>query len=298
VTALRIFAIGVSGVLGAQLVPMLLDGGHDVTAMSPGRRLDALPPGVARVRASLLDEAGEQRLAGALAAHDAVLNVATAMPRDVRAPGAWELNTRVRVKGTRRLARAARSARIGRLIQMSITMAYPDGGDAWLDESTPFDRDPSRAAIVEPVSALEAAIRELPRDEPSWTILRGARFVGPGTIQDVHRRQLRERQLAVAGDERAFVSMVDVRDFARAVVAALESGAAPQTVLNISDEPVRRGPYLDRLARIEGLDRPPRAPECAPDLPAQRVDSRRARSMLAWTPRYGIWPRSCDVTIS
>lgn len=286
---MRIFAIGATGVLGAELVPLLLRGGHELTVMAPGRRFAALPAEVARVSASLVDAHGERRLSQALRGHEAVLNIATAMPRDVTSPDAWERNTRVRVDGTRRLTRAATSTGIARLVQMSITMAYPDGGDVWLDESTPLDADPCRAPLVAPVAALEAATRALPAQGPRWTILRAARFAGPGTIQDDHRRRLRAGTLAVGGDERSFVSMVHVGDFARAVVAALEAGLGSQT-LNVSDEPVRLGAYLDRLASIDGLPAPPRAREGQPDLPSQRVDSSEARRLLGWAPRCGIWP--------
>jgi len=287
---MRVLAIGATGVLGRELVPLLLRRGHELTVMAPGRRLDDLPAPVEPWRASLLDEGIEQRLERTLGACETVLNLATAIPRDPRLPGAWEVNTRLRAEGTRRLARAAAAAGVGRLVQMSITMAYPDGGDDWLDESTPLDDDPRRSALVAPVSALERAIRALPSTATRWTILRAARFTGPGTIQDDHRRLLAQRRLAVAGDPCSFVSMVAVADVARAVVAAAESSAVAGTVLNISDEPVRHGAYLDRLAQIDGVHLPPRAPTDTQELPSQRVDSSLARRLLHWKPIIGIWP--------
>ncbi len=286
---MRVFAVGATGVVGRELVPLLLRCGHEVTVMSPGGRLDTLPDGVRRVRASLLDEGVEPCLAQALSSMDALVNTATAMPRDLAAPGTWEENGRVRREGTRRLVRAARSAGVARFVQMSITMSYCDGGDSWLDESTPFDTSPERNVLVEPVVALEAAVGELPTSEVAWTILRGARFTGPGTIQDLQRGQLRLGTLAVPGDGRSFVSMVHVGDFADVVVAAVERTPAG-AVLNVSDEPVRDGDYLDRLARIDGVPAPPRAPDRPPDLPSQRVDSGVTRRLLGWRPQRGIWP--------
>lgn len=287
---MRVLVIGATGVLGRDLVPLLLARGHELTIMAPGRRLNALPAQVRRWRASLLDGGVQQRLPCVLGTHDAVVNVATAIPRDPREAGSWELNTRLRVEGTRRLVDAAVAAGLGRLVQMSITMTYPDGGEGWLDESTPLDRDPRRAPLVVPVVAMEDAIRELPADGPRWTILRAARFAGPGTIQDEHRRLLAVGRIAVVGDPAGFVSMVAAQDFARAVVAATESEDCTGSVLNVADAPVRRDAYLDGLARIDAVQVPPRAPEQDPELPSQRVDSSRVRRLLGWRPVAGIWP--------
>lgn len=283
-------AIGATGVLGRDLVPLLLARGHELTVMAPGRRLDALPTEVRGWRASLLDDGVQQRLPSVLGTQDAVVNVATAIPRDPRKAGSWELNTRLRVEGTRRLVDAAVAAGLGRLVQMSITMAYPDGGESWLDESAPLDRDPRRAPLVAPVVAMEDAIRGLPADGPRWTILRAARFVGPDTVQDEHRRLLAVGRIAVAGDPAGFVSMVATQDFARAVADATESEDCAGSVLNVADAPVRRDAYLDGLARIDALEPPRRAPEQDPELPSQRVDSSRMRRLLGWRPVAGIWP--------
>jgi 2-alkyl-3-oxoalkanoate reductase len=287
---MRILAVGATGVAGREIVPRLLRRGHDLVAMAPDDRPDPLPSGVERIRAGLLDPDAGRLLRAVLADCDAVVNTATAMPRDPTAAGAWDENTRVRIEGTRRLVRAAEHAGVKRFVQMSITMGYRGGGDDWLDESAPFDPDPARAAIVAPVAALEAAVRGLLAGTVAWTILRAARFVGPGTIQDRQRQQLRDATLPVAGDGRAFVSMVHVADFADAVVAAVEQ-APFGAVLNVSDEPIRTGEYLDRLARIDGSPLPARAPQLAPDPPSQRVDSSAAHRLLCWRPGQGIWPR-------
>jgi nucleoside-diphosphate-sugar epimerase len=286
---MRIFAVGASGILGRQLVPMLLARGHRVTAMSPGDRVRRLPALVTAVRASLLDPDAPALLDGILPGHDAVLNLASAVPSDPAAPGAWDENTRLRRQGTGVLVDAVRRAAIPRLAQMSITMAYGDGGEEWLDESTPLDPDPGRGVLVAPVAAMEATVRRLPPDEVAWTVLRGGRFVGPGTVQDAQRAALRAGTLPVPGDGSTFVSMVHVRDYAAAVVAAVEVGLAGE-IFNVCAEPVRLGDYLDRLAELSGAPRPARAPWATPDLPSQRVRSDAVRQRLGWRPEHGLWP--------
>ncbi|WP_158990433.1 NAD-dependent epimerase/dehydratase family protein [Streptomyces sp. QHH-9511] len=281
----KVVLIGGTGVLGHALVPRLLDRGHAVTVLAPGPR--PAPAGADRVDASLLDIPGDE-LAGVLAGCDVLVNVATAVPADPAAPGAWELNTRLREEGTPRLVDAARASGVGHLVQMSITMVYPDGGDRLLDESTPLDTDPARAALVEPVRVMEQAVRRASGDGPSWTVLRGARFAGPGTVQDLQRRRLRGGTLPIAGDGSSWLSLVHVRDFAAAVAATVEI-RPPGMVLNIADEPVREGEYTERLARAVGAPPPPYDRSLVPELPSQRVSSAAAHRLLGWKPVTGIW---------
>lgn len=283
---MRIFAVGATGVLGKSLVPVLLARGHEVTVMAPDR-LEELPAQAIRVRAGLLDPG--LRLSELVSGHDAVANLATSMPRDPAAPGAWEQNTRIRSQGTARLIDAVHRAGVGRLVQMSITMAYADGGDFWLDEDAPFDPDPAREAVVRPVAEMEAAVRALPPGETAWCILRGARFAGPGTFQDVQRDRLAQGALRVPGDGRAFVSMVHVADFADAVARALEWTPAGR-VLNVADTPLPVAEYYTALAEANGYARPGQDPGAPHDLPSHRVDSRAARSVLGWKPERGVLP--------
>ncbi|MEV4949576.1 NAD(P)-dependent oxidoreductase [Streptomyces sp. NPDC053755] len=280
----RVVLIGGTGVLGHALVPRLLDRGHAVTVLSPGSR--PAPAGAERVVASLLDIPGGD-LADVLADADVLVNAATAVPADPSAPGAWEVNTRLREEGTRRLVEAARAARVRHLVQMSITMAYPDGGDRLLDESTPFDADPARGALVEPVRVMERTVRRESGDGPDWTVLRGARFAGPGTVQDVQRRRLLGGALPIAGDGSSWLSMVHVRDFAAAVAAAVEV-RPPGMVFNVADEPLREREYVERLARAVGAPPPAYARDLTPE-PSQRVSSAAAHRVLGWKPVAGIW---------
>lgn len=286
---MNVFVIGGSGVLGQQLVPMLLTAGHRVTVMSPGNRLHRLPAEVRRIRASLVDPGAAESLSGRLAGHDVVVNLASAVPADPSAPGGWELNTVLRRQGTKTLVQAVQASGVPRLVQMSITMAYADGGEEWLDESAPFDPDPARAGLVQPVTEMESTVTQLDPAKVGWTVLRGGRFVGPGTAQDAQRAALLAGRLTVAGSGQAFVSMVHVHDYALAVLAAVRAGAAG-LICNVCAEPVRSADYLDVFAELVGAVRPPRDPGARPDLPSQRVSSERAWRELGWRARSGVWP--------
>ncbi|MFD0207292.1 MULTISPECIES: NAD-dependent epimerase/dehydratase family protein [Saccharothrix] len=287
---MRVFAIGATGVLGRELVPMLLAQGHEVTVMSPGSRLDTLPGAVDRVRGSLLDPDAAELLAARVRGFDVVVNTATAIPRDFAARGAWAENTRVRVEGTKVIAEAVRAGGVPALVQMSVTMAYREGGDRWLSEAEPLDTSAARATIAAPVAAMEATVRALPVDQVAWTILRAARFVGPGTVQDQQREHLRAGTLKVPGGGREFVSMVHVADFAEAVVAAVERPSRG-VVLNVADEPVRNVAYLGCLAAFDDVPAPVVSlPSMRTDTVSHRVCSAAAKDALGWQPVRGIWP--------
>ncbi|RLK54998.1 NAD-dependent epimerase/dehydratase family protein [Actinokineospora cianjurensis] len=284
---MRVFAIGATGVLGGRLVPLLLEHGHDVVVMAPDDRLGLLPEGVRGVSGDLLDPGITEVLAGELTGVDVVVNAATAIPRDFSAPGAWERNTGLRRHGTVRVLEAVLTAGVPAVVQMSVTMAYADGGDDWLTEQAPFDTDPARGSIVDPVAAMERAVTEIGGDRIAWSILRGARFVGAGTTQDAIRARLREGTLHAHPDDR-YVSLVHVADFAAAVTAAIERRTSG-VVLNIADDPLLVADYLGRLAELDGAPEPGTSTDAAREV-SHRVSSAAARQLLDWQPRTGVWP--------
>jgi nucleoside-diphosphate-sugar epimerase len=285
-----VFVAGATGVLGRALLPRLVQGGYDVRGIARRARSASLPAGVELFEADLLGadplEAGD--LHDLVRGCDAVVHIATAIPADGTAPGAWDLTARLRTEGTRRLLEAALAGGVERYVQQSIVMAYRDGGGVWLDEQAPLDDSPERAATCGPVIEMEAIIREVDPQSLAWTILRGGSFVGPGTGQDVLIDELRRARAVVPGDGSSYFAAVDVTDMASGVVAALERAPGGST-FNIVDEPLRYGDYVDKLADLTGVARPRRAAEL-PQRPSHRCTNRAAGDALGWSPAAGIWP--------
>jgi nucleoside-diphosphate-sugar epimerase len=270
----KIAVIGASGILGRALIPLLAAEGHKVRPAS--RHLNGL---------DLLTS----DLAPLLAGCDAVVHAATAIPSNPSAPGAWDLNTSLRTTGTRRLLAAAQQAGVQRYVQQSITMAYQDGGDAWLDESTPFDPSSERASLVEPVRDMEAQVRA---SNLHWTILRGGQFAGPGTAQDAVVARLDAATLSIPCAGQHWISPIHPADMAAAVVAALTLAPSGST-FNITAEPIRYADYLDRLAALGGLPALARDPKSSAPCPAsQRCTARAAHQILNWRPTHSIWPQA------
>jgi nucleoside-diphosphate-sugar epimerase len=283
---MRVLVAGATGVLGRALVPQLLAAGHVVLGVARRASRVGLPAGLNPVHADLLAD-DLRGLVGGFDA-DAIVHIATAIPRDANAPGAWDPTARLRTVGTRRLLDAALACGVARYIQESIVMAYRGGGDAWLDEQAPLDDSPERAAVCRPVVEMEAMIRDVDPQQLAWTILRGGSFVGNGTRADSLVAGLRRGQVVVAGDGSNYVSPVNVTDMASSIVAALELAPAGST-FNIVDEPLRNADYLDALADLIGVARPERARNL-PLPPSWRCTNQAAQTILGWIPRGSIWP--------
>jgi len=279
-----LFLVGATGVLGRALMPRLVVRGHRVRAIARRRPVTRLPEGVEFIEADLLAVDLRRLVDGC----DAVIHIATAIPSDPSAPGAWDDNTRLRTSGTRRLLAAAIASGVSRYVQQSIVMAYRDGGDAWLDEQTPLDDSPARATVCGPVIEMETMIREVEPQALAWTILRGGSFVGEGTGQLALLQRLRDGAVVVAGDGSNYVSLVNVADMAAAVAVAVEA-APPGSTFNVVDDPLRYGDYVDALADLIGVSRPAREPKM-PLPPSLRCTNRAAQTVLGWMPRGRIWP--------
>jgi nucleoside-diphosphate-sugar epimerase len=214
--------------------------------------------------------------------------MATALRPGSPGLGTTNTNALLRIDGTRKLLEAALAAGVERYVQQSIVMSYPDGGDRWLDESTPLAPAGERAATTQPVAQMEAMVRAISLEDLSWCILRGGSFVGPDTFQDALIARLREGTQQVPGDGANWVSFVHVADYAEAVALALDRGT-PGLILNINDEPIRNGEYLDGLAARLGVPAPPRDRD-APTPRSYRCTNHAARAALGWQPTHGIWP--------
>ena len=295
---MQIAIFGATGVLGQALTPLLLQQGDTVRALvrSLQKARTVLPAAVDCVECDVLSPDEEQPLDKLLRDCQAVLHIATAIPRVAGAPGAWDMNTRLRTDGTRILLDAALAAGVECYLQQSIVMAYPDRGDEWITEDLPLDNSPKRAAINEPVIIMERLVREVSPRRLRWCILRGGTFVGRSTFQDEIIANLKASKQVVAGDGLNFFSPVHVSDMARACVAALQLAPAG-SIFNVVDEPLRQGEYLDRLAWLVGAPSP-RRDLAQPRPPSWRCSNVAARAILRWQPTHSIWPTTPTLPLS
>jgi nucleoside-diphosphate-sugar epimerase len=287
---MRIFIIGATGVLGRALLPRLQQAHHEIRTLvrsaEQARTLQAV--GIEATVGEILQAEAQQRLPEQVKGCEAVIHIATAIPANFSAPGAWETNTRLRTEGTRHLLDAALQVGAARYIQQSITLAYPDCGDAWLDEDQPFDTNPARAAICGPVIEMERMVRAVPPDHLQWSILRGGLFVGQTTGQEALLERLRAGEVEIPGKGQNFLSPIHVADMAEAIALTLER-ASGGSIYHIVDQPLRYGDYIMGLADRLHLSHPPYN-ALLPEAPSYRCSNQRAREQLGWQPQHSIWP--------
>jgi 2-alkyl-3-oxoalkanoate reductase len=286
---MRIFVTGATGVIGRRAVPLLLEQGHQVTAV--GRSVDRLRPlarlGAAPLQAERFDRAA---LARAMAGHDAVVNLATHIPTgSVRPflPGAWAANDRIRRDGSAALVDAAQDAGVERFVQESFAPIYADAGDRWIDETAP--RQPARYnRTVMDAEASAARFRGV------GIALRFAYFYGPGDAFTLQILQLaRKGWLPLPGRADGFFSMVHQGDAAAAVAAALR---APAGIYNVvEDQPLTRRQLADALGEIVGRGSPRLPPGWVARIGGSlvetlarslRISNRKLRDTTGWAPRY------------
>src|SRR5829696_7298072 len=139
----RVLVVGGTGAVGRHTIPALVREGHAVTALArtPSKAASLTAQGATPVVVSLFEPSA---LAAAFAGHDAVVNLATAIPPMTRflSATAWRNNDRVRSQGSAAVVDAALAAGVGRLVQESVSMLYRDQAASWIREDAPIDRYP------------------------------------------------------------------------------------------------------------------------------------------------------------
>lgn len=288
---MKVFVAGGTGVLGRRFVPALVARGDEVTVLvrSAAKEEAVRRAGARPVQVSLFDREG---LFGAVGGHDVVINVATSIPPLTRAArsSAWEMNDRIRSKGSRNLVDAALAADIGRFVQESVTFLYVDGGSAWLHEEHPV----RPTSITASALVAEDQVRRLAAQGAEAVILRFGALYGPDSHHTLAVLRLARLGLGVTpGPRTAYLSSVTTDDAAAAVLA-VATAAAPGTYNVVDDEPLTREEFDRVLARAVGRERLRSMPAWAMQLGgdklehvsrSQRVANQALRTATTWTPR-------------
>jgi len=263
--------VGASGVLGRNLIPILLARGYRVRAVS--RNPVAETPGMEPVAGDILDR---NQMADAAAGCAIVIHAATSVPGP-GGRGDWGLNDRIRREGTANLLAAAEAAGARLYIQQSVAMLH--AGD---DSRPQTEDDPvTGGGVLASAIDMEEMVRASALD---WRIVRGGLFFGPETGRlETLVTEARNGTWRMPGDGARWLSPVHVADMATAVAGVMADGA-PRTVYNaVSDQPIQWSRFLSGLATA--LDLPPPAPGGAETLPSFRVSNARLRT-LGWSPAF------------
>jgi nucleoside-diphosphate-sugar epimerase len=289
---MKVFVAGGTGAIGGHTVPALVQQGHTVTALArtPEKAATLTAQGATPVVGlSLFDRSA---LAAAFTGHDAVINLATAIPpmRRWMSATAWQVNGRVRIQGSAAVVAAALAAGVGRLLQESVSMLYRDQGARWVDEDAPIDHYPMARGNL----AAEANAHRFSQAGGTGVVVRFGWFYGPGAAHSERLFALARRHLGlVLGPPDSYVSSIHVADAAAAVAAALQAPAGTFNV--VDDDPLTKREYAQALAHAAGramwLRGPGRAAVLFGDrltslTRSLRVSNARLRTATGWAPRY------------
>lgn len=288
---MRIFITGATGVIGSRAVPLLLQAGHTVTAASRSEHnREALRrAGAAPVNVDLFDVNSVRRV---IAGHDAVINLATHIPSSavkIMIRWAWRTNDRIRREASAAIATAAIAEGVGRMIQESFALIYPDCGDAWIDESMPVAPTSYNKSVLD----AERSAQRFAESGGTGVVLRFGGLYGPDALLSEMLNMMRKGMSPVPGDPGAFLSSLSQDDAATAVVAALRVPAGTYNV--VEDEPMRRGDWTRSLATAAGIPVPRPIPAWMTAIGgsmlrlmsrSERVSNRKFRDASGWAPKY------------
>jgi nucleoside-diphosphate-sugar epimerase len=312
---MRILIAGATGAVGRRLVPVLLDAGHEVVAMT---RTAAKADGLREIGALpvVADALDRDAVMGAVAGAEpeVIVHQLTALTgaTDLRRfDRVFAATNRLRTEGLRNLLDAGAAAGTRRVITQSFT-GWPfarEGGpvkdeDAPLDAAPPKHQRASLRAIREleamaagdgPGSARDAGIEGV--------VLRYGGFYGPGTSLSADGEiagLMRKRRLPVIGDGGGVWSFTHIDDAAGGVAATLEPGRPAGIFAIVDDEPAPAAEWIPALADALGAPPPRHVPTWLGRLAAGEVpvammtgsrgaSNARARRVLGWTPRWPTW---------
>jgi 2-alkyl-3-oxoalkanoate reductase len=304
---MRIFVAGATGALGRRLVPLLVAGGHQVTAMTRrvGRTMELYAAGAEPVVADALDR--DAVLAAVTAARpEAVVHQLTDLAGVTsfrRFDQGFAATNRLRTEGTDHLLEAARVAGARRFVAQSFAgWPFARLGGPVKTEDDPLDPDPPAELrrTLDAIRYLESAVLEAEGLE--GVVLRYGGFYGPGTsageggyILD----DLRRRRFPVVGAGTGVWSFVHIDDAATATVAALERGA-PGIYQIVDDDPAPVSAWLPALAAAAGARPPRRVPAWLARLLAgehavvlmtevRGASNAKAKRELGWRPAHPSW---------
>ncbi len=306
---MKIFLAGATGALGRQLLPLLVQRGHDVTGMT---RTEAKQQLVQELggRPVVADALDPESVADAVARAepDVIVHQLTAIPYalDMRHFARdFAQTNRLRTEGTDYLLAAGRAVGVRRFVAQSYAPAvFARVGGPVKAEQDPVDASPPKEVrtTLEAIMHLERAVTGA-----TWTegvVLRYGGFYGPGTNisfgpEGSMVEAIRKRKLPLVGDAGGVWSFIHIADAAEATANAIE-GRGRGVYNVVDDEPAAVAEWLPAAAAAWGGSAPRRVPRWLGRLfagefatvmmtEARGASNAKAKLELAWTPRHASW---------
>jgi nucleoside-diphosphate-sugar epimerase len=306
---MKIFLAGATGALGRQLLPRLVERGHEVTGLTRSESKQQLIRDLGG-RPAVGDALDPDSVAQAVAAAEpeTIVHQLTAIPHalDVRHFARdFAQTNRLRTEGTDHLLAAGRAVGARRFVAQSYApIVFARVGGPVKAEDDPVDESPpdQMRAAVDAIRHLEGAVTGA-----GWiegVVLRYGAFYGPGTNfslgpEGAVVETIRKRQLPLMGKAGGVWSFIHIEDAAEATVNAIE-GSGHGIYNIVDDDPAAVAEWLPIAARAVAAPAPRRVPRWLGRLfagesgtmmmtEARGASNAKAKRELAWTPRHPSW---------
>ena len=305
---MKVLVAGATGAMGKQLLPRLVEDGHEVVGITRSEAKLGLirELGATGVVADVLDPDQVARVV-AEAEPEVIIHQLTALnrPFDTRHFDETFAETNLlRTEGTDHLLAAGRAVGVKRFIAQSYA-GWPAErtGAAVKNEEAPYDPAPPKG-MRESLAAIQYLERTV--TGAGWTegiVLRYGGFYGPGTAMSpeggAQIELLRERKFPVVGNGAGVWSFVHIADAAEATVAAVTSGR-PGIYNIVDDDPAPVAEWLPAAAAAIGAPEPRHVPRWLGRIFAGEVgaimmtevrgaSNDKAKRELGWRPRHTTW---------
>lgn len=305
---MKVFLAGAGGAVGKAIIPMLINAGHQVTALTRSEKKSSIIKSLGAIPI-IADAMNEKSVVEAICKikPDAIIHQMTAInPGRVnlkKLDKEFELTNKLRTVGTDYLLKAAREAGVKKFIIQSFAgWNYERTGGKIKTENDPLDPNPPRMQqeMMAAIQYLEKAVFDAPNINA--TVLRYGAFYGPGTSLSLNGtivEDIRKRMFPIVGGGTGIWSFAHIEDVASATVAALHSNKTG--VFNIvDDDPAPLYEWLPYLAEVVGAKPPMRLPvfiarpiigEVGISFMTQirGVSNAKAKKELNWAPKWKSW---------
>ena len=305
---MKIFVLGSTGVMGKNLIPLLVEKKHEVTALvrSSKRTKVVEDIGAEAVIANVLDK---EELTEVIkkAEPEAIIHQLTALAdfsgNFRKFDEEFEMTNRFRTEVTDTLLKIARDIGTKRFIAQSFCgWPFARTGEPIKSEEDPLDPEPPSSFIksLNAIKHLEKVVRESQKVEA--VALRYGFFYGPGTSISKDGsivKAISKHRIPLVGNGTGIWSFIHIKDAARSTVAALTSGS-PGIYNIVDDEPAPVSEWLPFLANVLGAKKPSRIPVWLANIligeggvsmmtKIRGASNSKAKNELNWEPVYPSW---------
>ncbi len=250
----KILVVGATGFIGAHITRRLRERGYPVCA---GRRSNSETWHLEDVEVEWVyaDLEEPESIRDALEDCAGVIHAAGYYPRD-----GLDIDTARRrgVRQLRNLLDACMEQRVARVVYVSspVTLGVGDGEESVLDEDDYYVPGTVRNAYYETKYTMEAEIYRYVRQGLPAVVTIPSAVLGPGDLNPANGhfllRLARGKMPAIIGHA---INVVDVRDTARSIVAALERGRPGRRYV-LGGENTSVDGLVELISEIASVDRP------------------------------------------